>query len=428
MTKPKRFRFLTRGSLPGDAPPLGLYHYVREADGRIARFHLRVDATGDGLLMANAAAMARLNASGVVIAKGLLDGDDPAVIAARMKKGFRGAKAEQIAADIATVETLIKRMESPDGSYPILNLTDPAFSPTAAPLGRPISADVPLCAPFHIGRIFERLWQLGIPHATIIAGQDPDEEYLIRAIEKAEDLGIITGVRGRGTDLDLPARVATMAGAGLDHLDIYCLSTQDPIHDALVGDGDCKQAIQTLSTARKNEICAVAQVVLVQSTLEVIDQTLESLASHGIENVCVFAIAATDDAGASTGALLARELAPAARWVEESSEELGLRLVWCPTVRFDPNSTLGEQVCRGPRTSGDGAIRIEPNGSVILPRGPRRPAGNLLEDDWETIERSEMFQKYRQRVETDTHCDQCPGLAICAADCPRDPTGWAESG
>jgi hypothetical protein len=29
-------------------------------------------------------------------------------------------------------------------------------------------------------------------------------------------------------------------------------------------------------------------------------------------------------------------------------------------------------------------------------------------------------------VESDTHCGQCPGLAICAADCPRAPAGWAE--
>ena len=87
---------------------------------------------------------------------------------------------------------------------------------------------------------------------------------------------------------------------------------------------------------------------------------------------------------------------------------------------------LGEQVCRGPRCGGDTAVRVEPDGAVIPARGPYASAGNLLEDDWETIERSEVFQRYRRRVESDTHCDECPGLAICAADCPREPAGWAD--
>ena len=89
--------------------------------------------------------------------------------------------------------------------------------------------------------------------------------------------------------------------------------------------------------------------------------------------------------------------------------------------------TLAEQVCRGPRCSGDTAIRVEPDGSVFPARGPFRAAGNLIEDDWESIEQSDVFTSYRQRVESDTHCDQCPGLAICAADCPREPAGWAEA-
>ena len=25
-----------------------------------------------------------------------------------------------------------------------------------------------------------------------------------------------------------------------------------------------------------------------------------------------------------------------------------------------------------------------------------------------------------------THCATCPGLAICAADCPKEPAGWSD--
>ncbi len=424
MNIPRLLKIVKR-ELSGDVRP-GLYHFAREADGAISRFHLRVDSGGDGLLVANAAAMARLSPSGVVIAKGLLDGDTPEVIVRRVKKRFRGATAERLATDVAAVAALIERMESPEGGYPILNLADPALGPKRLPLERPISADVPLCAPFHISRVMERLWQLAIPHVTIIAGRDCDESHLVRAVEKGSDLGLITGVRGRGSDLAVSTRINDVAAAGLDHLDVYCFSADNKVHDSLAGQGDGKMAVRALAAARKNEICAVAQLALTRSTLEGIDRTLEIIAGHGIENACIFAVATTEAELASAGAMAAGELPPAAGMVEESAERLGVRLMWYPTVRFDPAIPLGEQLCRGPRTGGDWAIRVEPDGTVYAPRGPATPAGNLLEDDWETIEKSEPFARYRERLQNDTRCDQCPGLSICAADCPREPAGWAD--
>ena len=37
----------------------GLYHYMRPCDGTQARFHLRVNASGNGVLLANAACAVR---------------------------------------------------------------------------------------------------------------------------------------------------------------------------------------------------------------------------------------------------------------------------------------------------------------------------------------------------------------------------------
>jgi radical SAM protein with 4Fe4S-binding SPASM domain len=251
--------------------------------------------------------------------------------------------------------------------------------------------------------------------------------HLLRAVERAGDLGLITGVRGRGSDLGQGRRIADMAAAGLDHIDVYCLAAGDEVHDALAGAGDHKMAVRALAAALNQEVCPVAQLALVRPTLPTIGQTLESLAKHGLANAGVFAVATADAAEVSAGPLLAHELPPVARRVEESAERLGMRLLWQPTVRYDPARLLGQQVCRGPRSSGDVAIRVEPDGSVIPARGPFCPAGNLLSDDWETIEHSDVFLRYRRRVESDTHCDQCPGLAICAADCPREPSGWADA-
>ena len=54
----KRLFTLKRPETPELIAP-GLYHAVREADGEIARFHLRVDRDNSGMLSGNATAAAR---------------------------------------------------------------------------------------------------------------------------------------------------------------------------------------------------------------------------------------------------------------------------------------------------------------------------------------------------------------------------------
>ena len=104
---------------------------------------------------------------------------------------------------------------------------------------------------------------------------------------------------------------------------------------------------------------------------------------------------------------------------------MGIRHLWYPPRQRAEGVSLAEQVRQGPRTSGDHAIRVENDGSVYVARGPWQAVGNILHDDWEVIAANETYEAYRKRVQTDTHCDECPGLAICAADCPRTSAGWA---
>ena len=172
----------------------GLYHYTREADGTFTRFHLRVDSTGNGLLLANAGAAARLRASGIIIAKGLLEGDEEPLIVDRLVRFFCGVTVDRAKGDVDRVRRIIATLDSPGDNYPIVNLADPHFAPDVAPLDKPLSADVPLAEPQRIRPILDRLWEIGIPHVVLVAGQQPDPAALVSAVERAEDLGLIAGV------------------------------------------------------------------------------------------------------------------------------------------------------------------------------------------------------------------------------------------
>jgi radical SAM protein with 4Fe4S-binding SPASM domain len=118
-------------------------------------------------------------------------------------------------------------------------------------------------------------------------------------------------------------------------------------------------------------------------------------------------------------------LRQAAGWVEDVADQRYQQVIWLPPVGRQVNETLADVVRRGPRAGGDVTIRVTAAGQVIPPRGPYRSAGNLLTESWSSIWADSAFDRYREHVELPTRCDQCPGLAICAADCPSEERGWA---
>jgi radical SAM protein with 4Fe4S-binding SPASM domain len=102
-----------------------------------------------------------------------------------------------------------------------------------------------------------------------------------------------------------------------------------------------------------------------------------------------------------------------------------MRFTWYPPLRFDPSRTLAQQVRRGPRAARD-AVRIEADGSVIPPIGPAAAGGNVAQNDWKLIARSEEFRAWKRRRDAAGRCESCPGLTVCAGGCLRDAGNWAE--
>jgi radical SAM protein with 4Fe4S-binding SPASM domain len=154
-----------------------------------------------------------------------------------------------------------------------------------------------------------------------------------------------------------------------------------------------------------------------------LDDTLARLNALGVPNVAFYALASPEDGDGS--ALPGAALADVAAGVERAADEAVVRYQWQPPVERDAALPLQAQLRAGPRASSDLAVRIEPDGSVVPPRGPYQVAGNILRDNWQTIWRSDAFRRYRERIKQPTRCATCPGLAICAADCPMEPLGWS---
>jgi radical SAM protein with 4Fe4S-binding SPASM domain len=71
-------------------------------------------------------------------------------------------------------------------------------------------------------------------------------------------------------------------------------------------------------------------------------------------------------------------------------------------------------------------VRIEADGRIIPPIGPATPGGNVAQNDWKLIARSEIFRVWKRRRDAAARCEQCPGLVACATGCLLDEGNWAE--
>ena len=404
----------------------GMRQYSLAEHGQTYRFHLRVDPGGSGLLISNGTAIAHLSPPGVLIASRLLQGRTRDAILHELDKQFAPASVAERSADIAAVDNLIHHLISPDGAYPVFNLRDPAQQREAARLIPPLAADLTLDQPAHMLPIMDHLWNAGLPHLTIHVPVAPDVVEIVSLVEHAQWLGLICGVSGRASDLLVGSVISDLTLVGVDHISVFYASADPALHDSLFGAGDHAAAEALYRQTAAAELADVAMIPLIQSTVATFNETLARLHDLDVPNAAFYAIARPDDA-ADDGSLPAAALAEIADDVERAADTARVRFQWQPPVLRDPAVPLAEQVRAGARCSSDLAVRIDSDGSVIPPRGPYRSAGDVVRDPWTKIWQHPVFDSYRARVEQPTHCATCPGLAICAADCPKEPAGWSRS-
>jgi radical SAM protein with 4Fe4S-binding SPASM domain len=396
----------------------GIYHYRREAEGNVTRFHLRIEEDGSGLLLANSSVAAKLSASGVTIAKMLLDEKSDDEIQDEIHKRFRDVYENQLNPDIERLKIFIETLANPIDNYPIFNLNDPAVS-TPHSLLAPFHAQLPVMPADKIIVLLDQLWKSGIVHVTFSATSESISRDCLRNVERAEDVGMISGVRGTGTWLQTPELLQRLAVAGVDYITVPLVSSNSEKHDSLFGPADHANAAATIAECLRLEVCPVVEIPLFKENESDLEPLVKILEDRGVRNVQYYAIASTHQSSGLNGT----QIIQAAVNVEELSHHSAVRYVWQAPV--SARGEFRKLLEHGPRSAGDVSICVEQDGSVFPARGEKVAAGNLLTQPFSHIWDSEVFRKYRERVETPTRCDICPGLAICAADCPADPRGWA---
>lgn len=395
----------------------GIYHYRREAGGNVTRFHLRVEQDGSGVLLANSAIAARLSPTGVLIAKSRLEGVPYPQISKNIKESFYGAPETQIESDVRKITRIIGELANLEDNYPIFNLDDPAIEPPRS-LMAPFHAQMRVAPSAKINPLLEKLWESGIMHVTFNQG-GADVSSAIGNVERAEDLGMISGVRALASWFVQEGLFQKLAMAGVDYVILPVVSAYSQRQDLFFGEKNFAHVIQTLENCKKWEVTPVVEIPIFRENVDELEQIVNEFSAKGVSNVLYYAIANEHQKEGLSGV----EMIHAASLVAEIAHRSRVRYVWLPAL--SSRGELKTILQQGPRTAGDVSIRVDPDGSVFAPRGPMNIAGNLVQESWTEIWNRDVFQKYRERVISPTRCEICPELEICGADCPGESKGWA---
>ena len=439
VTVPPFLRRWWRGS-----PPLapGLYHYRRDLAGRTLRLHLRADPDGRGLLSVNASGIIHLNETALFLLKLVLDGLSEDDAMRQVDRHYCGGGAAALA-DYQRLQTLVRDLEQSEDACPMARLGLPVGEAPGRELTAPYRADLALtyacdnhCRHCYVGRepgtvrempladwqrVLDKLWAVGIPHVCFTGGEATQSPLLLPLTEKAEDIGLVTGLLSNGRRLADRAFASALCAAGLDHLQITLESANAAVHDDMVGAaGAWRQTVDGIRNAVAEDVYLLTNTTLCRSNAAGAVKTVEFLAELGLRQFAMNGIIHTGKAPAAEVALPVAELAGLLDRVIRRAEDLGLRFIWYTPTRycqFNPlEMDLGPKRC----SAAHYAICIEPDGSVLPCQSYFEAAGNILTDPWERLWNSPLFRDLRDRRQASETCRRCPDFPACGGGCPLD--------
>jgi radical SAM protein with 4Fe4S-binding SPASM domain len=420
-------------------PAFGLFHYLRETPAGKARFHLRVEDTGQGLLLVNANRAYQLNPTAARMAYLHLEGqrEEDAV---KILAGWFNASARLLRDDYREIARQIDLLTDPNEHCALCELDLETSIPFSSRPSAPYRMDVALtyrcsndCShcynarPRHYPELstvewkeaLDRMWSAGIPHIVFTGGEPTLRADLPELIAHAESNGQITGLNTNGRKLSNPAFIQSLVTCGLDHVQITLESHDAQIHDGMVlAHGAHSETVAGIRAALQQNLYVMTNTTLLVHNAPYLRETLEYLADLGVPTVGLNALIYSGRGIAAGSGLPETALPPLLDIAREVTTRNGQRLIWYTPTRyceFDPLALdLGVKGC----TAALYAMCTEPDGAVIPCQSYYHSLGNLLKDSWESIWNNDLAISLRERRNIAEACHQCDLLDVCGGGCP----------
>ena len=381
----KFFNSITQLFKSANPIPPGVYHFQTPATADLQyRLHLRVDKTGDSLLIINASTILHLNQSATEYAYHLIQEtsleDVARIIANRYQINRNDARLDYIEIK-QKIHTLLEIPDLDPVSFLDISRADPYSGAATAPYRLdcaltyqlPEKSNPDLAPTKRVDRelsteewelIIDRAWQAGIPHLIFTGGEPTMREDLIELIAHAEDNGQVTGLLTDGYKLIDGKFRNQLLQSGLDHL-LFALSPTQ------------KDSWEALKAVLDEDLYTTVHITIRPEIISKLPQIMANLEAYGANAISLSVSSPSDP-----------KLTQALSNAQTLIAEAGIPLKWdipVPYSEHNPISLELESNQELPAGSGKAWFYVEPDGDVLPSQGINQVLGNLLNNDWGKI-------------------------------------------
>jgi pyruvate-formate lyase-activating enzyme len=361
--------------------PAGIFHFQSPPEAsQQYRLHLRIDPDGEGTLIINAKTVLHLNQTATEYAF-LLVHSTPLEEAAKNIKARYQVSIQEATKDYSDFSERIHTLVHTPDLAPDIYLDFERVDPYSQEMSAPYRLDCALtyktsCTNKKVAptdrvkreltteewmSILEKAWTAGIPHVVFTGGEPTLRPDLPELINKAEELGQVSGLITCGDRLSEPKYLHQLLQAGLDHIMIVLDTTDD-------------QALESLRDILVEDIFVNVHLTVTKKNAPNLPQIIDALAEKGVKSFSL----SVDDIAQKEKLLSIRNFIASK----------GLSLVWdlpVPYSQMHPLALELQEHNHPTNGAGKAWLYVEPDGDVLPEQGENHVLGNFLSDTWETI-------------------------------------------
>ncbi|HWQ04160.1 MAG TPA: PqqD family peptide modification chaperone [Longilinea sp.] len=376
-------KFWSRFFPPALVLPVGIYHYQAQADAETPlRMHLRIDPDGNGLLIINASTVLHLNQTATEFAYHLIQRTPEDEIIRLVTDRYR-VTAEEAKKDLRNFKERIDSLNTTPDLDPITFLGMERRELYSGALLAPYRLDCALTYRIEDGAmkgvtpmervkrellteewgvILKKAWDAGIPHIVFTGGEATLRPDLPEIIQKAEELGQVSGLLTSGHQLADTAYLHKLLLSGLDHV-MFVLDPQDD------------QVWEALRDTLAEDIFVTVHLTITAEIASQAPALVEKLGRMGVNSI---SLSIEND-----------ELIDGLDAANHKAAEMNMQLVWDLPVPYSNQHPVAMEFHGDdelpPQGEGKAWLYVEPDGDVLPSQGELKVLGNFLTDDWNTI-------------------------------------------
>jgi radical SAM protein with 4Fe4S-binding SPASM domain len=423
--------------------PVGRYSYRGTDHYAGMSLQLRVEVSGQGVMVINGDRILHLNATAAALAYFFMQGlPQPEVI--KKIRGMYRVNSETAKADyeklVYTISTLAQTAKIDPVSFLEIEKMEPFSYQYSAPLRMDLALTFRCqndCIHCYAGgphetaelttaqwkSVIDKLSDVGVFILTFTGGEPTLREDLPELLQYAQNKGIVTGLISNGRRLKDKAFVDLLEKSGLDFVQVTLESHKPEVHDAMTETkGSWAETVKGIQNAVQSKIYVSTNTTLSKHNADEFLTTIDFIKSLGVDAFGCNSLIYSGKAPSASNefALSVEELNGLLPQIRDKAHLLGLKFLWyTPTqyCQFNPVQLgLGVKSCTAAMIN----ACVGPNGDVYPCQSYFESLGNILSVPWEKIWSHPTAEKLRKREYAEEKCKDCYDLQVCGGGCPLE--------